>query len=519
MTEPSPKFTMQDLGEAIDDIAEQMGGGVGLRVLLFAGLVAVAAGGYFAFCFLFEADLVRVVYLPLVTCFLLALTPGTVVPRLLCAWPMSILLTVGPYLLWGRQNPEAYLTVLLLYLSWCATTEGPGCGAERVTTGGNDATALFTSDFWLVIYGLMLLPGHYVWNTLVLTGHFFFAENTARIEDVRQVLPSRKAVPRKSVPLRNYRPSGEFGLTIVPWLFASFLVLTAGGWLYQHICTWNNWGNLEQLPTTLRFFLRNSALRVLELGALALLVCVVALCVTAVVTMGKCRNTYLGLLLGLGLGFMPVLTRHYFPFRSWKTERLQLYSQEAEETPKHADPLSLVYLEAYFKHLTQRGFPALTRETDETGSVLRVTGHTVYLMYALEALLLTGTGMLFGGAMGGAPYDESAKEWMQEQEIAAITTPRFEVDRIEQANTLEELFDLPYNVKPQGDTEHIITYVLYEAESKGNPSYLTIRSKEIRTSQDGQSGEAIRILWNNIKLTPLQLDQLLEACENVVSVG
>jgi hypothetical protein len=292
----------------------------------------------------------------------------------------------------------------------------------------------------------------------------------------------------------NYRPSGKIGPMTVIWGCVGCFLAICLAWFYQWVCGWNDGlSNLAEWSRKLSSF----SLSLIELICLAVVVSAVFFVAALTVNLGKCRNRFAAVLLGLILACTTEITRQYIPCARWVAQ-----TQKSNET---------LFWAKVPDYLNMRVQPGVSTVTDEIRSLYgdRVVGWAIYALFGLELFFLC-----LGGACGGfiaaaSPFDELMGTWLTAKSLVTIPVSEAEYRRLSDTDDLAEVL----RVAPPDPSEkapYDLSYVLAKPD-RPEPAYLTIESRRMQITDNDEKRRKIdsELLWENVILGEAEVEILL----------
>ncbi len=188
-------------------------------------------------------------------------------------------------------------------------------------------------------------------------------------------------------PIPTYKPSGSLNISVFLYfllaLFAGILV----SWFYQ-------W-----LVSIIPFIYINVVITIVfgvALGGLGYLA----------FKYGHSRNQTLNLVLGVPLALLPLATTYY-----WQYLRLITDVAEAEEMGVSPDVGVATFIKDFPEYANLRKEAGWSISKGSSASGRTINGNFVYVVWGIEALIVTGGTLLIISGVTRTPYCEGCKRW------------------------------------------------------------------------------------------------------------
>jgi hypothetical protein len=287
--------------------------------------------------------------------------------------------------------------------------------------------------------------------------------------------------------LASYQPSGKISplsLVALPLLVPCAV---AAAWLYVFL--------LDLIP-----------LVYLELFIVFGFAGAIGVLVTGVMRATKCRNPAVAIAAGLIVAASGLAASHYFAYTS-------LHYQAAKQLG-HALPRMLT-VSQYIKLRTDAGW-TIGHGVSSTGSGLQINGFMVWVVWALEAVIIMGGGVAGAKAVLGVPFCEACGQWanrMEAQVRVERPTPE-SIEQVKNGTTVVELLD----VTSGGTARQELVYNLLGCPKCRELPTLTVRFKETVTRKNKDS-TITRTLHRNVLLTETEAQTVREMDTEGIAAG
>ncbi|WP_148618994.1 hypothetical protein [Mariniblastus fucicola] len=297
----------------------------------------------------------------------------------------------------------------------------------------------------------------------------------------------------------TYKPSGGFGLMVLPALLVGMIVAVAISFLYQLL--------LNLIP-----FIYINVLLTVGAGFLLSIIGI------SICSWGHCRNRMLGFLVGLMLAVSFLGAKFWFQYQASIPEIRQAVVQELlaskdfqvtqEDAEKAAD--SFVKTEYSFLEYIQM-------RVDQGWNIGRrggggpVAGWFVYLVWLIEAGIIAFMAITGALSQTATPYSEKLSAWANEEEIV-MSLPISDAEmvaQINQATTVDQLLEIPI---PKTDQSNI--FAIYKTNSiqgqELEDAYLTVELLELSVNSKGEQEKTETPLVTHAILSSEKRKELVE---------
>jgi hypothetical protein len=166
----------------------------------------------------------------------------------------------------------------------------------------------------------------------------------------------------------------------------------------------------------------------------------------------------------------------------------------------------MLTLSQYVKLRTHIGWN-IGRGASSTGSGLQIDGFMVWVVWALEAVVIMGGGVAGAKAVLGVPFCEACGQWanrMEAQVRVEHPTPE-SIEQVKKGTTVVELLD----VTSGGTARQELVYNLLGCPKCRALPTLTVRFKETVTKKNKDT-TITRTLHRNVLLTEMEADTVRE---------
>jgi len=217
--------------------------------------------------------------------------------------------------------------------------------------------------------------------------------------------------------------------------------------------------------------------------------------------LGKNRNRWLGIALGIVIATSAAGASHYFAYQRALDNVVEELASSDASAEQVAEVASVLTFDRYVDLRVEVGWSLGRRSSDGAGDL---TGPFVWAIWVVELLGLIGAG-IYGG-MRVAPYCERCNVTLDEE-------PMFVRDDLDladlgvlmQAPSAATLIDIP--PRPPSDAPPSglrFVYALHACKTCSGAAYLTVTQHTTASDGEDQTEE----LYTQVSLSPAEVDQL-----------
>ena len=310
---------------------------------------------------------------------------------------------------------------------------------------------------------------------------------------------------------QTYKPSGRFGPLTIPLALLGIALAIALAFVYQLLLSW--------IPLIWINFLATLGLGI-ALGTIG----------ASLVGISQCRNTLIGLLLGIALTFAAVGGKFYFQHMNSRGEFEKIMRQElaavdfAQIIEEQGDDAAVKNPEELADQIVAQNLSEFTigesiKARAEQGwdigrrgnGGLPIKGPFVYLIWLIELGAIGYFAVKMTRAAASEPYSEKLNAWASEAEhvmLLPITSGEM-VAKIKSATSVEELLEIPI---PQTDESmQFANYTVNSIEGQElEDAYLSVELLTFSVNAKGEQEKKEESLVKHAVLSSEQRKQLVE---------
>ncbi|MCC6573792.1 MAG: hypothetical protein IT462_08375 [Planctomycetes bacterium] len=286
--------------------------------------------------------------------------------------------------------------------------------------------------------------------------------------------------------IHKYQPSGRFGL--LGLVIAPLTALAAGvglAYVYQFL--------IELIP----FIYINILLTVL-FG-----VCI-GVAAGFALRIGQCRNSMIAIFVAITGGVAGVGAGHQFAYMHKMVEYDDAAAAAAKVDPEDVwEPLTL---ERYLQWRVDSGWSIGKSNSTSTD----LSGVTVYVIWAIEALVVCGAAAAMARMMCLRPYCEDCEAWLQQKTLGVI--PSVNPGPLEQAVKAGDLVGAMTPTQVAGSPQRL-TYTLAHCPQCEKTMFLSGKFEwdEIKGKKKERKS---KVLVEHVAVKPEQVDALMQTIAN-----
>ena len=300
----------------------------------------------------------------------------------------------------------------------------------------------------------------------------------------------------------TYKPSGKFGVLMIPLLLLGAVVAVAAAFAYHLLLEW--------IPLIYVNFLATLFFGI-GLGMVG----------AWIVKTSHTRNRAVAVAIGILLALSALSAKYFFQHQTFCNQILDAGGeglfQDVEEPLNAADQKEMLdeFRNTFRENFTIADHLKMRVEQGwnigRRGNGAPINGPFVYAIWLIEAGMLLYYGTKAPVAAAGEPYSEKLSEWASEEESVMtlpITSDEMVV-QIKSAVSVDDLLSLPI---PKTDESN--KFALYRVNSlegqELEDAYLSVDLIELSVNSKGEQETKVTSLVKHAVLTSEQRSQLLE---------
>ena len=252
--------------------------------------------------------------------------------------------------------------------------------------------------------------------------------------------------------LPRYRSSGRLALSTLPLFIAAAAAGVGTAWLYQSLMSWLPYIYVNLLIC----FGFGAGLGVA--GAFA-------------VRRGHCRNRIVALALAVPLALAPIGASYYFAYRDSLTRSAASMGVPVDELREHFGFRTWLALKQEWGWRVSSSHSGSGGERDKPD----ISGAGVLVVWAIEALIISGLTLLIVDTEAAKPYCESCRRWCTQRPLTLQGLTRADLEGALQMGDLGAVVDL--ELRGQGDPARALVLTASVCDGCSDTGFLSVDEK------------------------------------------